>query len=908
MTNSDPTATTKQAMPFDSLLAQSRDLVCERLAQALAGMLDKADDTISVLINETQDQDVRKLYLEARDKALAQRKTIEEQFHAHYLREFQARSNRMNKIGQSFAEFDSSSVELDLVGVDDLNETLKLNDMATKLRRYCDEELVALDQRVGVLLGDASLEAKDNPFSPQAIFDAFKHTCRQVDSNVKVRMVLLKLFDDHVLDDIRSIYKAVNALLVQNSILPTIRYRVARGQEGSKVPLPGAPAGEEPPGAVAHAADRVAGGEHDYFSVLQNLLASNFRAMPQPGAAGGAAGASTQGVTAMPGFPYMPGIPGSGGAERGAGAAGGAGASAQSVTAMPGFPYMPGIPGSGGAERGADGVRLAVIQGAELMDFLTRIQRGDVKAMADGGLPLAASAGEPGTANVLRELKATKLGTGMNQMDVITLDIVAMLFDQLFDDPKIPIAVKGLIGRMQIPMLKVAIADKALFSEKSHPARRLLDTLGELSLRLPADFNASNPLFGRLEAIIQELINSFQDSMEIFDVVRERLQNLTVEDDQRVEQNTRSAAKRIEQKENLAVSKTMAQNEVKARIRAGELPRPVLAFLVQQWVKFLLMVHAKRGHLSNAWKNSLATMDLLIWSVQAKHTSEERRKLATELPVLLKRLAAGLRMAGVEDAIRARFFADLMKIHMRALGEGGEGKFAAAHDAGAENNPAKPDAAPAEKPVPAPKEAVQPIPATAGKPLAPAEKPVPASKETVQPIPATAGKPLAPAEKPVPALKETVQPIPATAGKPLAPAEAPEAVSDSLDFTASLTIKNPFGSGEVQVEEIELTDVRAAGTARAIGDAHNAELIKNFKEGTWVEFREKGEEDTHRPAKLSYISPLKSSFLFVDRLGKTVKECSRAELARLVRLGAVVVMDEVPLFDRVMNGLIGKLR
>jgi hypothetical protein len=103
-------------------------------------------------------------------------------------------------------------------------------------------------------------------------------------------------------------------------------------------------------------------------------------------------------------------------------------------------------------------------------------------------------------------------------------------------------------------------------------------------------------------------------------------------------------------------------------------------------------------------------------------------------------------------------------------------------------------------------------------------------------------------------------------------------------------------------------DVHAADTARVKGDAHNVELIKNFKEGMWVEFREKGEEATHRPAKLSYVSPLKSSFLFVDRLGKTVKECSRAELARLVRLRAVIVMHEAPLFDRVMNGLIGKLR
>src|SRR5882762_10772271 len=273
MTESNPPGTTKQAMPFDSLLVQGRDLVCERLAQALDGMFDKMDDTVSALVNETQDPDVRKLYLETKDKALTQRKTIEENFRSHYLREFQARSNRTKKTGQSFSELDSSSSELDLVGEDDLNETLKLNDMATKLRQYCDEELVALDQRVGVLLGDANLEAEDNPFSPQAICDAFKHTCRNVDTNIKVRMVLLKLFDDHVLDDVRPVYKAVNALLVQNSILPKIRFSVSRGKEGSKAP----------PAGVAQAAGSVASDGPDFFSVLQDLLASNVKAMTQPG-------------------------------------------------------------------------------------------------------------------------------------------------------------------------------------------------------------------------------------------------------------------------------------------------------------------------------------------------------------------------------------------------------------------------------------------------------------------------------------------------------------------------------------------------------------------------------------------------------------------------------------------------
>jgi Protein of unknown function (DUF1631) len=170
------------------------------------------------------------------------------------------------------------------------------------------------------------------------------------------------------------------------------------------------------------------------------------------------------------------------------------------------------------------------------------------------------------------------------------------------------------------------------------------------------------------------------------------------------------------------------------------------------------------------------------------------------------------------------------------------------------------------------------------------------------------------AGKPVPEPRKTIQPIPATAIKAAARVDAQGADSDSLDFTKTLTIKNPFGAGQVHVKELETADAGAAGTPRAEGEVNEVEFIKNIKEGTWVEFREKDGKDvkdTQRPAKLSFISPLRSSFLFVDKLGKTVKECSRTELGRLVRLGTVVVVDgvveEAPLFDRMMAGVIGKL-
>src|SRR5262249_23743864 len=243
--------------------------------------------------------------------------------------------------------------------------------------------------------------------------------------------------------------------------------------------------------------------------------------------------------------------------------------------------------GRGAGTPGAVGGAVVQLQGPELQSSLTRIQLGDLSGVQGGSLAAAAASG-PGTTNVLRELKATSVGAGMGSLDLMTLDIIAMLFDQLFDDPKVPNGVKGLIGRLQIPMLKVAIADKSFFSTKTHPARRLLDTLGDVASRLPADFGPADPLFKRLETLLEELVGGFHDNLDIFVTVRERVEALIAEEEQRAEQNAQAAAKRVEETEKLAIAKRSAEVEVKARVQAHSLPASVLDFLVHHWLKVLL--------------------------------------------------------------------------------------------------------------------------------------------------------------------------------------------------------------------------------------------------------------------------------------------------------------------------------
>ena len=135
--------------PFDGILEKCRDLICERLDEAVALMLDSAHEIITQLIKDTQIREEWRLYEEARTFATEKRETIEKHFRSAYRADFQRRSDRARKIGKPFDRLDCSFEKLELIGEDDYDETLKFNDMAQRLRNYCDEELSALESCAG---------------------------------------------------------------------------------------------------------------------------------------------------------------------------------------------------------------------------------------------------------------------------------------------------------------------------------------------------------------------------------------------------------------------------------------------------------------------------------------------------------------------------------------------------------------------------------------------------------------------------------------------------------------------------------------------------------------------------------------------------------------------------------------
>jgi hypothetical protein len=589
-----------------------------------------------------------------------------------------------------------------------------------------------------------------------------------------------------------------------------------------------------------------------------------------------------------------------------------------------------------------------------LIGSLTKLQQGDVGAFPDVppdvGAWLASRQSSlpvddfvPPTPNVLRALKSTSLGQQMGQMDTVTLDIVSMLFDQIFGDGRIPAAMKALIGRLQIPMLKVAVLDKTFFSRKSHPARHMLDTLGELSMGLGDGFAPGTPLHQRVDAIITQLIEQFEEDFGVFDRITADLQAMIGELNQKADQVGKSESKRILDKERLEVARLFAQNEMKARIEGHELPRAVLRFLSTEWMKLLILAYAKGGRDSKAWTSLVETLDILVWSLTPKYTVDERKRLVSILPGLLKRLGKGMEVIGTDRLVRERFNAVLMRCHSRAIAGGSvtdlfqrstsstasqatraaapsvplpEPRVAetGAPDAGPVITPDVPTPWPTSpeltlsglaSPPPVPEPVADAGSSSSGDGMQVEEVDFPTGEvhDITAPMPeSTSG--LAP--------DRTLTPVAINVTEPLPLSEEMSAEPPPEIFPA-VKVKNPFGEGEIEVEEVSFNDLpgffsggaMAAPLPSAPTDEFS-ERASRLTEGDWVEIHQEGKESVQ--ARLSFISPYRSTFVFSNRKGQKVAEYSSYQVTSYLRSGRLHVLEETPLFDRAFGNLVSILR
>ena len=229
-----------------------------------------------------------------------------------------------------------------------------------------------------------------------------------------------------------------------------------------------------------------------------------------------------------------------------------------------------------------------------------------------------------------------------------TIEIVALMFQSILTEDRIPAAMRVWFARLQMPVLRVAVSEPDFFATLDHPARRLIDRMGACVMGLD---NASRTIGDALEKEIKRVVQVVEAYP---DTGRRVFQTVLVEFEKFLEhffKNENEASKRgvslaqqVEQRETLAIQYTI---ELRRMLNEVPVQEGVRLFLFQVWADVLATSAVRYGGQSEETKVMKRAAADLIWSASAKVTREERAEVIRRLPPLLKRLREGMASANM---------------------------------------------------------------------------------------------------------------------------------------------------------------------------------------------------------------------------------------------------------------------
>ena len=77
------------------------------------------------------------------------------------------------------------------------------------------------------------------------------------------------------------------------------------------------------------------------------------------------------------------------------------------------------------------------------------------------------------------------------------------MFQSILAEDRIPSAVRVWFARLQVPVLRVALAEPEFFSNLTHPARQLIDRMGSCALGFDAASISGSALEAEVKRIVQ---------------------------------------------------------------------------------------------------------------------------------------------------------------------------------------------------------------------------------------------------------------------------------------------------------------------------------------------------------------------------------------------------------------------
>jgi hypothetical protein len=252
------------------------------------------------------------------------------------------------------------------------------------------------------------------------------------------------------------------------------------------------------------------------------------------------------------------------------------------------------------------------------------------------------------------------------QVDSDVINLVSMLFEFILEDRQLHPVMKALIGRLQIPVLKVALSDKNFFNRGGHPVRKLLNELAMSAIGWTEKrAGQRDPLREKIEQVVGQIVTGYRDNIGIFEELLQEFTHFVDLDRRRrelVEQRLRDAEEGRARQERAA---NIANEALKQAILGRELAEPMATMLRDAWCKYLQWVVLREGEASGSWASARKLTDKLVWSLDPGNPGgNTRSELLREIPGIVDGVRKALQEIAWDPFATDKIIRDLELAHV----------------------------------------------------------------------------------------------------------------------------------------------------------------------------------------------------------------------------------------------------
>jgi hypothetical protein len=285
---------------------------------------------------------------------------------------------------------------------------------------------------------------------------------------------------------------------------------------------------------------------------------------------------------------------------------------------------------------------------AEAMDDEREVAAaGGGHATAAGPVDAAAGAAGVQQASVqLRERTTELKRKASSSSEKATIEIVALMFQAILAEDRIPPSIRVWFARLQMPVLRVALAEPEFFGTLQHPARQLIDRMGSCVMGFDASGVQGSAMEAEIRRVVQVIEQYPETGRRVFQLVFDEFQKFLSRflTEKEGTQRLVSVAQQVEQKETLAIQYTIELRSMLNKIKVRD---EIREFLFKIWAEVLAVAALRHGpqHADTLALKRAATD--LLWAASAKPNREDRARVIQDLPHILQRLRQGMSLLGL---------------------------------------------------------------------------------------------------------------------------------------------------------------------------------------------------------------------------------------------------------------------